>query len=103
MLPLPPPAAPGVLPCLVRKVNAVKFSLKKKTIVLVLCIAVMTSLFTIVVINKGISDVIEVLFWDRSTGFANLVSSEIDSDRLLRVQQAVREIYEQSEHKVSLD
>ena len=66
-----------------------KFSLKKKVIVVMICISVMTSLFTLFVINKGINDVIEVLFWKHATGIVNLVASEIDSERVERLQGAV--------------
>ncbi len=74
-----------------------KFSLRKKAIIVMVCISIMTSLFTLIVINKGISDVIEVLFWKNATGIVNLVSSEIDSERVGRVQEAVLEIYDHAE------
>lgn len=72
-----------------------KFSLKKKVIVVMICISIMTSLFTLFVINKGINDVIEVLFWKHATGIVNLVSSEIDAERVGRIQEAVLELYDQ--------
>ena len=78
------------------------FSLKKKMFVVVLCIAILTISFTLMVVNKGINDVIEVLFWDRSTGIANLVSTQIDAQRLEEVQTAVREIYAQAPQKIVL-
>ena len=80
-----------------------KFSLKKKATVAMFCITLFICLFTLLVINTGINDVIDIMFWKQSTGIVNLVSSEIDAARVSSVQQAVREIYDRSEHKVISD
>ena len=72
-----------------------KFSLNKKTILLIVCIAVVISILSIVIYNKGIHDVIESQYEDRSIDIANLVAVEIDTERLEKVQRAVREIYNQ--------
>lgn len=80
-----------------------KFSLKKKAIVAMICITLMICLFTLVVVNKGINDVIKIMFWKQSTGIVNLISSELDAERVGRVQAAVREVYDQSERRVQSD
>lgn len=75
-----------------------KFSLKKKATVAMICITLIICSFTLVVINKSINDVIRVMFWNQSTGIVNLISSEIDTARVGRVQEAVLEIYRGTEH-----
>lgn len=80
-----------------------KFSLTKKTIILVVCINVVISLCAVAIISKGIRDVIQTQYEERSLDIANLVSLEIDSGRLRNVQKAVCEIYTQTEDKVMSD
>ena len=80
-----------------------KFTLIKKTILLIVCIAAMISVLAIVIYNKGIYDVIESQYEARSVDTAKLVAVEIDTEKLLNVQKAVREIYEQADNKVMSD
>ena len=80
-----------------------KFSLKKKTILLIVCIAAIISILAIIVYNKGIHDVIKTQYEERSIEIARLVSVAIDSKRLTSVQQAVREIYERADNRVQSD
>lgn len=80
-----------------------RFTLKKKTILLIVFIAAMISLLAIFIYDKGIHNVIESQYEDRSIDIARLVAVEIDSQRLLNVQKAVREIYDQADNKVMSD
>ena len=75
-----------------------KCSLKKKATIVMISITFIICSFTVVVTNKGINDVIRVMFWNQSTGIVNLISSEIDTARVGRVQEAVLEIYRGTEH-----
>ena len=79
------------------------FSLKKKTVVLVVIIAVMISLVAVAVFNHMIRKVIETQYKARSIDIVNLVSLEIDAEKLLNVRQAVREIYDKADDKVMSD
>ena len=80
-----------------------KFSLKKKAILLIVCIAAMISVLSIVIYDRGILDVIESQYEERSIEIAKLVAVEIDTERLLNVQNAVREIYDQADNRVQSD
>ncbi|MBR1707201.1 MAG: diguanylate cyclase [Clostridia bacterium] len=80
-----------------------KFSLKKKTILLIVCIAAIISLLAIVIYDKGIHDVIELQYEERSIEITKLVAAELDAGRLSNVQRAIREIYDQSDNKVLSD
>ncbi|MBR0302246.1 MAG: hypothetical protein IJQ80_00185 [Clostridia bacterium] len=80
-----------------------KFSLKKKTIFLIVFIAVVTSALAIVVYNKGIRDVITSQYESRSIEISKLVAVNIDSERVENVQKAVVEIYKNSDNVVLSD
>ena len=80
-----------------------QFSLRKKTILFAVGIAIVVGLLAILIYYRGIQDVINSQYKARSLDIVNLVSLEIDSDRVLHVQTAVRDIYDQIEHKVKSD
>lgn len=80
-----------------------KFSLKKKAILLMVCIAAVISTLAIFIYNSGIHRVIESQYEERSIEIARLVAVEIDTERLLNVQTAVREIYDHADNKVMSD
>ena len=80
-----------------------KFSLKIKMILIIVCIVTGISVLAIVIYDKGIHDVIETQYEDRSVDIARLVAVEIDSEKLESVQKAVREIYDQADNKVMSD
>ena len=80
-----------------------KFSLNRKTILLIVCIAAVISLLSVFIYDKGIGDVIKTQYEERSIEIARLVSLEIDSDKVLTVQKAVREIYDQADNRVMSD
>ena len=80
-----------------------KFSLSKKAILLIVVIAVVISLLSAVIYNRGIHDVIKSQYESRSIDIARLVAVSIDSDKLLNVQKAVRDIYDHAENRVMSD
>ena len=80
-----------------------KFSLKRKTVGFAVCISFVIAIMAIVIFYKGIQDVIQSQYKSRSLDIANLVASEISSERLLHVQEAVSDIYYKTENKVMSD
>lgn len=80
-----------------------KFSLNKKTIVLIVSIAALISILAIIIYDKGIQDVIEQQYEERSVDIARLVATEIDTQRLLNVKKAVRDIYDHTENRILSD
>ena len=54
-----------------------KFSLKIKMILIIVCIATGISVLAIVIYDKGIHDVIETQYEDRSVDIARLVAEKI--------------------------
>ena len=80
-----------------------KASLKIKTIIMIVCIAATISIMAIIIYKTGIHDVIESQYEDRSIDIARLVAVEIDTEKLLNVQKAVREIYDHVDNRVYSD
>lgn len=80
-----------------------KSSLSKKIILLIVTIAVMISCLAVVIYDRGIHEIIDSQYESRSIDIARLVAVSIDADRLLRVQKAVRAIYEQAGNRVMSD
>ena len=58
-----------------------RFSLRKKTIVLVISITVIIGLVAVVIFNDTINDIIQTQYKERSIDIANLVSLEVDPVR----------------------
>lgn len=61
----------------------------------------MISILAIVIYNKGIYDVIEQQYKESSIEIANLVATNIDTERLARERKAVLDIYDHVEDKVT--
>ena len=80
-----------------------KFSLRKKTILLIVCFAAVISCLAFAIYDKGIHDVIETQYEMRSIELARLVAVEIDTQRLWRVRQDILEIYDHTDNKVLSD
>ena len=80
-----------------------RFSLRKKTIVLVISITVIIGLVAVVIFNNTINDIIQTQYKERSIDIANLVSLEVDPVRVKNIQQTIRDIYYKSENKVWSD
>ncbi|MBP5231521.1 MAG: diguanylate cyclase [Clostridia bacterium] len=80
-----------------------KFSLNKKAILLIVCIAVVVGLMATAVYGIGIHDLIETQYEEHSVNIARLVAVEIDPQQLRNVRDAVLEIYNQTEDKVRSD
>lgn len=79
------------------------FSLNKKVIVLIVSFAAIISMLAVAVYYKGIHDVVVSQYEGRSIDIAKLTAVEIDAERLLKVQQAVLEIYNSTDNKVLSD
>lgn len=80
-----------------------RFSLRKKTIVLVISITVIIGLVAVVIFNDTINDIIQTQYKERSIDIANLVSLEVDPVRVKNIQRTIRDIYYKSENKVWCD
>ena len=80
-----------------------KFSLNKKAILLILCIALIIGTFAIAIYNKGLYDAIVSQYETRSKEITRLVSVEIDKERLSNVKKCVLDIYNNAENKVMSD
>ena len=80
-----------------------KTSLIKKTVVLIVCIAIVVCTVSIAIYNKGMYDVIIAQYGHYSTDVAKLIAVEIDAERLTNVRNAVLDIYGKSENKVLSD
>ena len=70
---------------------------------MIVCIAAVISILAISIYDRGIHDVIETQYEERSIDIAKLVAVEIDSEKLENVQKAVREIYDKTDNKVMSD
>lgn len=79
------------------------FSLMKKTVLVAVLLSLAVGGLAIAIFYKGIQDVIRSQYKARSLDIANLVAMEIDSEKVLRVQEAVKDIYERTENKVTSD
>ena len=80
-----------------------KLSLKKKTALFIIIIAVIVSMFSIAIFNSGIYQVIKTQYEQRSIDVANLVAEEIDADKLEVLKDAVLDIYNKTDDKVLSD
>lgn len=80
-----------------------KFSLKRKTILLIVAIGLLVGLVSVIIYDKGIHSIIQDQYSNQSIDLAKTVAMEIEKDRVLRLQQAVRAIYEQTDKKVYSD
>lgn len=83
--------------------KAKKSSLIKKSILLIVCLAIAIGVFAIAIYNKGIYDVIISQYKHYSIDITKLVAVEIDAERLSNVQKAVIDIYNRSPNKVMSD
>lgn len=79
------------------------FSLSKKTILLIVCIAVVISVLAVAIYSKGISDVIRTQYEGRSIDIVSALAVYIDPETLTNVRDAVCEIYDRAENKVKSD
>lgn len=80
-----------------------KFSLKIKTIMLIVAIGLLIGFVAVIIYDKGIHDIIQEQYSSQSIGIANTVAVEIEKDRVQRLQKAVTTIYENTENKVYSD
>lgn len=78
-------------------------SLIKKTVLVILCIAIVIGTFAIAVYNKGSYDMVISHYEHYSIDVAKLVAVEIYSEELLNLRDAVKEIYDRSENRVMSD
>ncbi len=83
--------------------KVVKSSLIRKTILLIVCLAIAISTFAIVIYTKGLYDVIISQYKPYSIDITKLVASEIDAAKLSNIQKEVVDIYNQSANKVMSD
>jgi len=80
-----------------------KSSLIKKTVFLIVCIAIIIGTFAIAIYNKGLYDTVIAQYEHYSIDITKLVAVEIDAERVSNVQKAVKDIYDNSENKVTSD
>ena len=80
-----------------------KSSLIKKTVLVIIFIAIIIGVSAIAIYNKGLYDVIISQYEHYSIDVTKLVAAEIDTERLANVKKAVLDIYENSENRVKSD
>ena len=80
-----------------------KYSLRRKTILLIVGIAVIIGMLAFAIYYQGIGSLTKEQFKKRSTEIASLVSVEIDTEKLSNVQKVIREIYDHADNKVMSD
>ena len=80
-----------------------KFSLNKKAILLIVSIAILISLLTFAIYLKGIRDLIQIQFEERTVEIARMVAADIDTQQLAVLRQSVLDIYEQADNRVMSD
>lgn len=80
-----------------------QFSLKKKTILLIAAIGLLIGVIAVFIYNNGIRNIIKIQYERQSIDIARTVAVEMELDRLLRLKQAVLEIYDSVDDKVLSD
>lgn len=80
-----------------------RFSLNRKAILMMVCSTALIGLLAIVIYNKGITDVINNQYEERSIELTKMVAVELDPKQVQNVQQAVSEIYDNCDAKVMSD
>ncbi|MCR5825261.1 MAG: diguanylate cyclase, partial [Oscillospiraceae bacterium] len=78
-------------------------SLKRKAALAILSLAGVISVLSILAFDRVIHSVIVSQYEARSIEIASLVAAEIDPQRMSKVQQAVREVYDRAGNKVMSD
>lgn len=80
-----------------------KFSLRKKTILLIVGIATIIGMLSFLIYYQGIRSLTKEQFEKRSVEIASVVAVEVDTDKLTHVRNAILDIYDHSENKVLSD
>ncbi|MBP5312889.1 MAG: diguanylate cyclase [Clostridia bacterium] len=80
-----------------------KLSLTKKIVILITCVAIVIGTFAIAVYNKGLYDVIIDQYGHYSFDVCKLVAVELDTEPLVKLRDAVLEIYDKATNRVMSD
>ena len=80
-----------------------RYSLRRKTILLIVGIAAIICVLAFVIYYLGISHLTKEQFEKRSVEIANMVALEIDAEKLTNVRNSILEIYDHAENKVMSD
>ena len=80
-----------------------KFSLQMKAILLIAFLGLLVSIMAILIYGKGIHEIIGTQYAERSIDIAKTVAVELEKERVLRLRDAVKEIYESTENVVLSD
>lgn len=78
-----------------------KFSLKKKTILMITTISLIISLVSIISCRKGVTDIIKMQYTSKAEDLADTTSGLIDKGQVAKVRDAVLEIYDHTQDRVS--
>ena len=78
-------------------------SLKRKTILLFVAIGLLISAVSILIYAKGISDITKTQYSQQSIDLTKTVAAEIEVDRVERLKNAVKKIYDKTQNVVLSD
>lgn len=80
-----------------------RFSLRKKTILLIVSIGLLIGVIAVLIYGRGIHDLVRTQYANQSIDIANTVAVELESDCVERLRKAVCDIYENADHVVLSD
>ena len=78
-----------------------RFSLRKKTTVLIVSIVLLISIVSILACGKIIRDIIRTQYSDYSSSLSSTVAVTVDAERVTRLRDQILAIYDSAENKVS--
>ena len=80
-----------------------KFSLRRKTILLIVAIAAVIGVFAVIIYYQGVSNMMKEQYGTRSVEIAGMAAVEIDTENLLHVRDAIVDVYSRADNKVMSD
>ena len=80
-----------------------KYSLRRKTILLIVGIATIICVLAFIIYYQGISNLTKEQYEERSVEIARMVAVEVDTEKLSNVRNAILDIYRRADNKVMSD
>ncbi|MBQ7542493.1 MAG: diguanylate cyclase [Clostridia bacterium] len=80
-----------------------KFSLRRKTILLIVGITTIICVLAFIIYYQGVNNLMKEQFKQRSTEIAGVVAVEIDTEKLSNVRNAILDVYDHADNKVMSD
>ena len=78
-----------------------KFSLKRKTILMIMGIALTISVVTILFARQGVTDIIKQEYTNKSADLSETIAAVLDAEEVRQLRDAVMELYAQTSDRVS--